>query len=132
MEKQISEQNKQEYLLKLSLLEQQSQQIEQQLQAIEQQITELEILKVNLDGIWEKRGKEVLTPVSGGIFLKSELKKQDFIVEVGSKILVKKDLEGTKKIVEKSIFRLRGYQRRLLEEITKINEELQMIANNKN
>jgi prefoldin alpha subunit len=120
----MEKEKQQEYLIRLSLLEQKAQQIEQQLQQIEQQIMEFRMLKINLEEIWKKRGSEILAPVSNGIFLKSELKKEEFIVDVGAKIFLKKDLEGARDVIDKNIKRLEKYKNMMLSEIEGINKEL--------
>ncbi len=63
---------------------------------------EINYIKNSLDELSEiKEGKEILCPLSSGIFVKAKVQKTDeFLVNVGSNVVVKKDLEETKKLMD--------------------------------
>ena len=59
----MSDKNQQELMLKLSMFEQEIQQIQQQLTAIEQGIVELSFLNLGIGEIIGSKGKEIFAPI---------------------------------------------------------------------
>src|SRR3989338_2725456 len=74
-----SNEKKQEILFKLSLFEQQINQMQQQLQSVERGIIDLSSLELELDDLKGSNGKEILAPVGRGIFAKAKLLSEDVI-----------------------------------------------------
>ena len=89
------EKEQQELMFKLSVFEQQLQQLQQQLQAVEQGIAELGSLNLGLDELIGSKGKEIFAPIGKGIFTKSKLLSEDLIVDIGGKNFVKKSIPET-------------------------------------
>jgi len=114
----------QELMLKLGMFEQQTQQLQQQLQAVEQGIVELTSLNFGLEELKNGEGKEVLSPIGRGIFVKTKLLSEDLTVDVGGKTFVKKSLFETKKVIEGQIKKLNEIKEDLDENLEKINQEL--------
>jgi len=116
----------QEYLIKLSMLEQQANQFEEQLKLIEQEIAELRELKLNLDKI--KRTKEIgmLAGLGKGIFIQTKLdkKEKELFVNIGSKVIVKKSPSEVKEIIEKQTKKLEQMKPKIHSEVEKIKEQL--------
>jgi len=119
-----NQQNQQELLFKLSMFEQQIQQIQQQLNAIEQGIVELSSLNLGLGEIIGSEGKEIFAPVGKGIFAKTKLLSEDLIMDVGGKNFVKKSIPETQKIVKEQIKRLDEVKKELNENLEVTSEEL--------
>jgi|TARA_Y100000310_G_C20675897_1_gene813016 prefoldin alpha subunit len=96
-------------------------QIEKQNEALEKQLMELLMANQSLNDMKQtKQGTEILVPISNGIYAKAELKEnENFIVNVGANITVKKDLESTKKIIEAQIDEMQTLQKNLVEELQK-------------
>ena len=67
---------KEEVLLQLSMLEQQANEITEKIQAVDNQVSELESLKFSLKKMEKSKGKEMLSPLGRGIFLKTEVKDE--------------------------------------------------------
>jgi prefoldin alpha subunit len=103
-EKEIQQEIQQKYA-EIQLINQNFQQIQNNISLLNQQSEVL--IKVNeaLDSIKDvKERTSLLIPLGGGLFMKSKIdKKNDFFVSVGSDVLVKKDLEESKKIIKKQI-----------------------------
>lgn len=91
---------KQEYLMKLQVLEQEANQLGEQIKLVEQQISELDILKVNLEKLEKAGEEEIFAEVGKGIYIKAELKKSDLLVDVGSKVLVPKSYNQIKEVIK--------------------------------
>lgn len=100
---------KQEKLQKLyvefQVLNNSIKQLEKQNEALETQLMELMVTNQSLDDMKKiESGTEILVPISSGIYAKAELKDTNsFTVNVGSNIVLNKDLNSTKKIIEKQI-----------------------------
>ncbi|MFW6014351.1 MAG: prefoldin subunit alpha [Candidatus Nanoarchaeia archaeon] len=76
--------------------------LQKQLQQVDENILEINYIKNSLDEFSQiKEGKEILCPLSSGIFVKANIRKtHEFFVNVGSNVVVGKDLEETKKLME--------------------------------
>ncbi len=118
----------QEYLYKLSMLEQQASQLQEQIQQINQQVSEFEILKSSLFTISkEKNNKEILSPLGRGIFFTSQLKDKKLLVSVGANIVLKKSPQEAGKIINKQISSLNEIKQNLISDLEKLNHQLREI-----
>ena len=118
------EENQQELMFKLSMFEQQIQQLQQQIQAVEQGVIELSSLKMGLDDLKGSKGKEIMAPVGRGIFAKAKLQSEDLIVDIGGKNFVKKSVPETQEIINKQVKKLEDVKEELNNSIESISHEL--------
>jgi len=123
------EKEQQEIMFKLSMFEQQIQQLQQQLQAVEQGIVEMNSLNLGLGELVGSVGKEILAPIGRGIFIKTKLLSEDLTVDIGEKKFVKKTIPETKKLIEEQIGKLKEVKGELEESLEKVSEELQEVMN---
>ncbi|MCK9597221.1 prefoldin subunit alpha [Candidatus Pacearchaeota archaeon] len=114
---------KEEILYKLAVFEKQIQQIQQQLQLIEQGLNDLNSLDNEIDNLRGKKDKEILAPVSSGIFVKAKLLSEDLIVDVGGKNFVKKSIDETKETIREQIKKLEEVKIQLTNSLDEINKE---------
>ena len=121
------EENHGELIYRLSLFEQQIRQMQAQVQAVEQGILELSSLKINLDELKNSKDKEILASVGRGIFIKSKVLSDNFIVDVGNKILVKKTIPETQNIIGEQIKKLDGAKKELEDNIEILSNEIRKI-----
>ena len=119
-----SQQEQQEIMFKLSMFEQQIQQIQQQLQSVEQGIIELNSLNLGLDEMVGKEGKEIFASIGKGIFAKAKLISEDLIVDIGSKNFVKKTIPETQKLVKNQIENLEEVKKELNNNLEATSNEL--------
>ena len=117
-------QEQQEFMIKASMLQQQTEQIQQQLQAVERSISEITVLNNGLDDLIGKEGEEIFAPIGKGIFAKAKLISEELTVDIGNKNFVKKSIPDTKKIIEGQIGKLGEVQEGLHKNLDKINREL--------
>lgn len=97
------------------ILSQQLQQIEQQIASVDMQIIELANLKESLHELTKVNSKKIYTPLGAGVFIESELKKvNEVLVNVGSGVVVKKDVNSAVELI--------GGQ---VEELKKIKDQIQ-------
>lgn len=116
------EQKLQEKYIEMKTIEEQMKQIQQQAATLEQQLVELMGVKQSLEDFKKaNKGDEILIPVSPGIFAKAELKdNKEFLVNVGANIIVKKDIESTKKLMDKQIEEIRGLHSTVMMQIQRL------------
>jgi len=117
----------QELIFKLSMFEQQIQQLQQQLQAIEQGINEMSSLSLGLDELAGGKGKDIFASVGKGIFVKAKLISEELTVDVGGKNFVKKTVPETKELIGEQIKKLEDVKKDLNDNLEKIGGEMQKI-----
>jgi len=117
-----------DYLIRLNMIEQRIQRVQEQLMIIEQQRAEIEALNNSLDKIKGKKDREILAHIGKGIFLKSKIMNNDeLIIDVGSKVFIKKSIEGGKQIVEKQVEEMVNVRGVLLAELSRARNEAEGI-----
>ena len=113
-----------ELIFKASLLQQQSDQIEQKLNLISQQLHELQHFNAELEELSKNRSKEILSSLGKGIFLKTNVSEEKLFVDVGSGVLVRKNFEETKKLIEDQTLKLNQLAEESTKDLQKVNGEL--------
>jgi len=121
------EKNQQELIFKLSMYEQQIQQLQQQLQAVENAIVEAESLNLELDDLKGAKDKEIFASIGKGIFIKSKIASEDLIVDVGGKNFVHKSIPQTQELTKEQVEKLRSIKIELEEQLEGFSEELTKI-----
>jgi len=127
-----SNEKKQEILFKLSLFEQQINQLQQQLQSVERGIIDLSSLELELDDLKGSNGKEILAPVGRGIFAKAKLLSEDLIMDVGGKNFVKKTIPETQDIIKGQIKKLEQIKSQLQKNSDEISREAEKLIKDLN
>lgn len=113
-------------IIEFQILNQEVQKLQEQLQNINNNVQELQILKNSLEEVKDIKNKEILIPLGQGIFTKGNIKNTDeLITNVGSNILVEKNLKETKDMVKLNILNLSQVLEKTQEEINKNVEKLQ-------
>ena len=125
-----NQQEQQEIMFKLSMFEQQIQQLQQQLQAVEKGIIDLSSLNLGLDEVVGKEGKEIFASIGKGIFAKAKLISEDLIVDIGSKNFVKKTIPETQKLVKNQIENLEEVKKELNNNLEATSNELRGLIQN--
>lgn len=118
------EDEQQELMFKLSMFEQQIQQMQQQMQAIEQGVVELTSLNLGLDELVGSEGKEIMAPIGRGVFVKAKLLSEELTVDVGGKNFVKKSIPDTQEIINEQVKKLEDVKKSLSNSMEEINQEL--------
>ncbi len=118
------ENKEQELMFKLSMYEQQIQQMQQQLQVIEQTIVDLSTLNLGLDELVGSKDKEIFAHIGQGIFAKAKILSEELAVDIGGKNLVKKSIPEIKEMIGNQIKKLEEIRKEIEENLEKINEEL--------
>ncbi len=112
-----------EIFSKLEDIENKIQQTHQQLQSIDQGILDMNNLNNALEELKDSEGKEILSPLGRGIFLKTKLTSEKLIVDVGNNNFVTKNIPETKKLILE--------QKEKLEKLREgVNKDLEKTNNN--
>ena len=112
VENEEKQQKLQEIYVELQVLQQQVQQYQQQLQEIEQQLMNVARVQQNLHEFKElEEGTEILVPLSAGIFAKAQIKdSKNLNVNVGSDVIVVKDVDSTNELLAEQVKELMNAQ----------------------
>lgn len=119
------EQNKdkrlQEIYMQLQMIGQQTKQADEQIHMVEHQMHKLVNLKENLEELKNLSEKNNMTSLGSGIFVDSKFKNtSEVLVEVGSKIFVKKPISEAQVTIDKQVELSKKY-------VEQINSSLQML-----
>ena len=121
-----SEKNQKEQqglVYKLSLLEQQMNQVQQQIESISQGVDDLKTLDIGLDELRGSLGKEIMAPLGRGIFVRATINSKDLTVDVGARNFVKKNIPETKEIISNQVTKLLTIKEDLNATLEKISDE---------
>jgi len=116
--------SQQEYLVKLQMLEQQAGQFEEQLRLIEQQVMELNSLKENVRKLELSKNEDMFSEIGKGIYVKGKLNNTQMLVDVGNKILVPKNFNEIKIIIDSQIEKFQEVRGEISKKVEEINEEV--------
>ena len=127
-EKKKAERMLEEKSLQLALLDQELRKIEEQYKLIDQTIMNIELTKLNLEGIKKLKKTEILASLAEGIYVKANIDSVDkVLVNVGKGVVVEKTIEETKEILDKKIDELSMLKTILSSEAEKILNEIKII-----
>ena len=118
---------KEEYLLKLAMLEQEINRAEQQHQLIEQQILEMQNLYVGLEELDKSKEKQMWANLGKSIFIKTEILDKNLLVDVGNRTFVKKTIKETLKIAEEQLDRLLEAKNNILSKMREIQQQTEEV-----
>ena len=116
---------KQEYLIRLGMLQQEAERLGQENEAINKQIMELSELKKNLNDFLSAKNKDALVSLGKGIFSKAELKDKELYVNIGAGVVVKKNVPDTIKIIDEQVLKLEEAKENLMREMESLNLQVQ-------
>lgn len=118
----MEQEKKQELIFRLGMFEQQIHQLQEQVEAVEKGINDLGSLNFGLDELKGNIGKEILSPLGKGIFVKTKLTSEDLTVDIGGKNFVKKSIPETKEIIEEQTKKLISIKKEINENLEKISD----------
>lgn len=114
-----NEKRAQETYMRLQVLEQSIKQVQKQLELLTHQILELTSTSKALDDFNSiKPGKKILVPLSSGIFARAAIDETSgLLVNVGANVVVKKDVQSTKKLISSQVEDAKKIQKQMFEEL---------------
>lgn len=119
--------SQQEMMIKLSMFEQQINQLQQQIQVVEQGIGELQSLSLGLDDLKSGKDKEIMAGIGKGIFVKAKVVDEDLTIDVGGKNFVKKSIGDTQKMIDDQVEKLVEVKGELEDNLEKVGEEVNRV-----
>lgn len=119
---------KEQYILQLSMLEQESNHLQQQMQLIEQQNLELQTLQIGLRELEKTKEKKMLANLGKGIFIKTQIENKELIVDVGNKTFVQKNIPETLKVIDEQLEKLLEAKKKVLMKMQELQHRMQEIV----
>ena len=119
----MDEKQVQQKYLEFQIIEQQMKEYQQELMTLQAQLNELTSLEESLKEIEKSKDKnEILTALSPGIFVKTELKNnKEVLMNVGSNVVVPKTIAETIEIVKDQSLKIQAIAH-------KLEQDLQLFA----
>ena len=116
--------DEQELNSKFKMYENQIMQLQSQLDQINHAITDMDSVSNGLEELKGKTGKEIMSPLGQGIYIKSNLVSEEILVDVGEKTFVKKSIDETKNLISSQKEKLISLRSELESDLRKIDEEV--------
>jgi prefoldin alpha subunit len=113
----------------LQYMEQHLQTLNSQFEQMEERYLEISTLKASIDELSSAdKDSEVLVPISNGIFLKAKIEKKDlFLVNAGSNIVVEKNAKSTIELLTEQSEQIANYRNNIYEQIQNITSQMRLI-----
>lgn len=111
----------------IRLLESTAQAIQSRINFVNAALTELNIAKMNLEGLEkEKIETSLLVPIGGGSYVKAKLESiENAVVGIGAGVAVEKTFNEAKSILSKRIEELEKLYGRLQQQLSQIAQKIQ-------
>ena len=119
------EQKAQRLYMEFQELDQHIKQVQKQIEMISSQLMEATVTRNSLEEFGKiETGKEIFVPVSSGIFAKAEIKSNsELLINIGANVVVQKNLDGAKKLIQGQIEEIKSAQKRIIEEYEKMTDK---------
>ncbi len=106
----------------LQFLPEQMNQMQHYAEVLQQQLNEIEDSIVAIDDLSSvKEGVEMFVPLTNGVFIKANFLKTDsLLVNVGNNVMVEKNPQSTKKLLEKQKDELTDYQDQIMQQLSSL------------
>lgn len=123
MTEEIDENKKaQEMYMQFQVIEQHIKQLQKQLEMVTHQMVELNVTSNSLEDFKKiNSAREVFVPLSSGIFAKAVISDtSELLVNVGANVVVKKDVAGTKNLIQGQIEEIKKVQKQMIDDLEKM------------
>lgn len=117
----------QEKLFRASLIERQINELESRLEMINQHISELNQFQEYLDIFSKSSNNEMLSSIGKGVYAKTKLLSKDLLVEVGAGVVIKKNPEEMKNVIESQLSKFAEVKSHIMAETEAYAQSLQDI-----
>lgn len=104
--------------------QQQAEETEQGLGIVAEQMKELGTFREQLGSLQKIQGKEIISNVGNGVFVKASITGEDFFVNVGAGILIKKKPQEVGSIIDAQLKKFRDVQVQLRAQLDMYAHEL--------
>ena len=117
----------QEQILRIQMIEQETNQLNEQLQMIEQTVAEMQQMNLSLDEIRDNKTDKIMVNLGRRIFVSVSIINKDFFVDVGKGHFIKKDIQETKRIVDDHAMQLITSKTIIMDQLQKLQNEIEEI-----
>jgi len=93
-------------LFKAQFLQKQTEELEQHLEIIDNEILDLKKYDSHLDFLSKSNEKSSISSIGKGIHMKTSIESKELLVEVGAGVVVKKNPEEARKVIQGQIKKL--------------------------
>ncbi len=114
----------QEAIMRIQMMEQETNQLNEQLKVVDQNVAEMNDLKASLEEIESNDNKEIMANLGKRIFLPVDIRDKNLIVEVGKGNFVKKSVSDTKKIVDEESDKLMDAKNQIMGRLDELQNEM--------
>ena len=114
----------QEAVMRIQMMEQETNQLNEQLKMVDQNVVEMNDLKASLDEIDSNENKEIMANLGKRIFIPVDIREKSLIVEVGKGNFVKKSVPDTKKIVDEEGDKLMEAKNQIMGRLDELQNEM--------
>ncbi len=114
----------QEAVMRIQMMEQETNQLNEQLKMVDQNVVEMNDLKASLDEIDSNENKEIMANLGKRIFIPVDIREKSLIVEVGKGNFVKKSVPDTKKIVDEEGDKLVEAKNQIMGRLDELQNEM--------
>lgn len=114
-------------LAEVRLLESTAEAVQSRINFVNAALTELNLAKMNLEGIEkEKAETSLLVPIGGGSYIKAKIESTEkIVVGIGAGVAVEKTFSEAKEILSKRIEELENLYGRLQQQLAQISQKIQ-------
>lgn len=105
-----------------------AQALEERLMFIDQQLRELETFKNHIKTLEGIQEKEILASLGKGVFVKGTIDKNQFFIDVGAGVIVRKQPADIRTTIEGQIGKLGEMRQQSLAYFIEINRELESVV----
>ena len=117
----MEDEENQKKIFELGMMENRLKQLDQQLSLVDNQILEDKNLEKNIEEMGKNGKSDAVFPFGGGIFLHGSLNKiESVLVNVGSGVIIEKNLESVLKFLQKRIRRMNEAKEELGNQVKEI------------
>ena len=118
----------QEVIMRIQMMEQETNQLNEQLKSVDFSVAEMNDLKESLEEIESNENKEIMVNLGKRIFIPVKISDKKLIVEVGKGNFVKKSVIETKLVVDEESEKLNEAKIHIMGRLEELQEEMnQMI-----
>ena len=113
-----------------NILHQESQAIEEQIGFVEQQISELEQFTSELNILHSGDKSEILSSLGKGVYVRGNVEKKDFFVDVGAGVVMKKSFNEVQSIIKQQLEGLKVLRENSQNRLLELRDEFERIIKN--
>lgn len=122
----MSQEQLQQKYFEYQMYEEHVKKLQEQYSQIDEQLLEIEYIKKAIDDLAHvKGGKDMMCPLSNGIFVKANIQKPEhFLVNVGENVICKKTPQQTKELMEKQKKEMESNREQIGEQLESIQKRM--------